>query len=123
MKTETTRVAVCPLCGETYTGVPALSREDNQTSICPDCGARQALLAAGDLFCRLVSHLRVKLHFARHEPTSLQKNKPAGRSNRLCMIQFYACFSPTNWNYFNIRDRGKKHVVSWDYLRFYRSFF
>ena len=73
MKTETTRVAVCPLCGETYTGVPALSREDNQTSICPDCGARQALIAAGDLFCRLVSHLRVKLHIARHGHTSFKK--------------------------------------------------
>jgi len=36
------------------------------------------LIAAGDLLRGLVSHLRVKLHFARHEPTSLQKNKPAG---------------------------------------------
>ena len=47
MKTENTRAAVCPLCGETYTGAPALSREDNQTPICPDCGARQALRALG----------------------------------------------------------------------------
>ena len=32
------RMAVCPLCGRTYHGAPALSREDNETLICPDCG-------------------------------------------------------------------------------------
>ena len=26
-----------------YKGVPALSREDNATLICPDCGTREAL--------------------------------------------------------------------------------
>ena len=35
--------AVCPLCGKTYHGHPALSRTDNKTLICPDCGTRQAL--------------------------------------------------------------------------------
>lgn len=35
--------AVCPLCGKTYYGHPALSRIDNATPICPDCGTRQAL--------------------------------------------------------------------------------
>lgn len=38
---------VCPICGQKYTGTPALSREDNQTLICPDCRARQALAAIG----------------------------------------------------------------------------
>lgn len=38
---------VCPLCGKTYSGVPALSREDNKTLICPDCGTRQALQSIG----------------------------------------------------------------------------
>ena len=37
------RLAVCPLCGKAYHGVPSLSREDNQTLICPDCGTREAL--------------------------------------------------------------------------------
>ena len=41
------RLAVCPLCGKAYHGVPSLSREDNQTLICPDCGTRQALASIG----------------------------------------------------------------------------
>ena len=41
------RLAVCPLCGRTYHGAPALSREDNETLICPDCGTRQALQSIG----------------------------------------------------------------------------
>jgi len=39
--------AVCPLCGRTYHERPALSREDNATPICPDCGTRQALEGMG----------------------------------------------------------------------------
>ena len=41
------RMAVCPLCGRTYHGAPALSREDNETLICPDCGTREALDSIG----------------------------------------------------------------------------
>lgn len=41
------RIAVCPLCGKTYHGRPALSRADNETPICPDCGTRQALESIG----------------------------------------------------------------------------
>ena len=33
----------CPICGKQYTGHPALSRLDNSTLICSDCGTRQAL--------------------------------------------------------------------------------
>ena len=47
MKDNVIRIAVCPLCGRTYHGVPALSREDNKTLICPDCGTRQALQSIG----------------------------------------------------------------------------
>ena len=43
MKDNVIRMAVCPLCGKTYHGHPALSRTDNKTLICPDCGTRQAL--------------------------------------------------------------------------------
>lgn len=47
MKDNVIRMAVCPLCGKTYHGVPALSRTDNKTLICPDCGTRQALQSIG----------------------------------------------------------------------------
>ena len=29
---------ICPKCGKEYTGAPALSRLDNTTLVCPDCG-------------------------------------------------------------------------------------
>lgn len=34
---------VCPICGNKYEGYPAISRKDNKTPICPDCGVREAL--------------------------------------------------------------------------------
>ena len=48
MKTEkhgTSRI--CPGCGRTYTEQPALSRVDNETEICSDCGIREALKSIG----------------------------------------------------------------------------
>ena len=44
---EITSIKVCPLCGQTYWQQPAISREDNETHICPDCGIRQALAGIG----------------------------------------------------------------------------
>ena len=41
------KLPICPSCGKPYVGYPALSRKDNQTSICPDCGIREALVVAG----------------------------------------------------------------------------
>lgn len=38
---------ICPKCGIEYTAVPATSREDGMTPICPDCGAREALASLG----------------------------------------------------------------------------
>ena len=38
---------VCPICGQAYTSEPALSRTDNKTLICPECGQRQALESIG----------------------------------------------------------------------------
>lgn len=38
---------ICPKCGHAYQGYPALSRKDNRTEICPDCGIREALEDAG----------------------------------------------------------------------------
>ena len=47
MKDNVIRTAVCPLCGKIYSGASALSRTDNETLICPDCGTRQALQSIG----------------------------------------------------------------------------
>ena len=37
----------CPKCGKEYDRLLALSREDNKTMICDDCGVMEALAAAG----------------------------------------------------------------------------
>lgn len=47
MKTEERRTAIFPRCGKAYRGRPALSRADNKTYICPDCGTREALESIG----------------------------------------------------------------------------
>lgn len=35
---------VCPICGEDYEEPPAISRKDNKTEICPNCGIGEAFL-------------------------------------------------------------------------------
>lgn len=47
MKSEEKIQRVCPICRKNYTGIPALSRTDNSTRICSDCGTRQALESLG----------------------------------------------------------------------------
>lgn len=47
MKDRIAGIAVCPRCGKGYYGAPALSRKDNATLICPDCGTREALESIG----------------------------------------------------------------------------
>ena len=37
------KVRICPACGEEYTDPPAISRRDNRTAICPECGMSEAL--------------------------------------------------------------------------------
>ena len=44
---DISRISVCPKCGCAYIGHPALSRTDNATPICPDCGVREALESIG----------------------------------------------------------------------------
>lgn len=46
-KNDKMQARKCPLCGTVYTAVPALSRADGITLICPDCGTRQALASIG----------------------------------------------------------------------------
>lgn len=33
----------CPRCHENYEGHPAISRRDNKTAICPECGTEEAV--------------------------------------------------------------------------------
>ena len=47
MKTSEREPRTCPLCGNSYTEPPAISRQDMVTPICPDCGTRQALMSIG----------------------------------------------------------------------------
>ena len=47
MKTELRKSAACPKCGKVYRARPALSRTDNTTWMCPDCGIREALESIG----------------------------------------------------------------------------
>lgn len=46
------RSKTCPLCNKKYFGYPSLSREDNKTLICPDCGMRQALIEFANFYNR-----------------------------------------------------------------------
>ena len=36
-----------PICGKEYEDRPAISRKDNKTEICPDCGTLEALESIG----------------------------------------------------------------------------
>ncbi len=41
------QINTCPKCQQLYYGVPSISRADNKTRICPDCGTREALESLG----------------------------------------------------------------------------
>ena len=41
------KTAICPKCGRYYNDHPAISRRNNATEICPECGLREALEDAG----------------------------------------------------------------------------
>jgi predicted RNA-binding Zn-ribbon protein involved in translation (DUF1610 family) len=45
---------VCPICGRIYTEIPAISREDNTTEICPDCGTNQAIEIFSKIFTKYI---------------------------------------------------------------------
>lgn len=36
-------IGLCPKCGKTYKERPAISRRDNKTEICPNCGITESL--------------------------------------------------------------------------------
>lgn len=62
-----TRTAVCPRCGKTYTERPALSRVDNETLICPDCGTREALETLG-IDVKEQDSILESIHRSQHNP-------------------------------------------------------
>lgn len=35
---------ICPFCGKETTEYPALSRSDNKTKICSECGMKEAMI-------------------------------------------------------------------------------
>ncbi len=43
----------CPKCGKIYYGYPALSRDDDKTEICPECGLEESLEAFK--YCHYIS--------------------------------------------------------------------
>lgn len=47
MKETIIKNSICPRCGQAYSGCPAISRIDNETQICSDCGTREALESIG----------------------------------------------------------------------------
>lgn len=36
-------VRICPECNKEFKGYGAISRKDNKTIICPECGVKQAM--------------------------------------------------------------------------------
>lgn len=40
---EKKEIKKCPLCNKEYKGVGAISRKDNKTEICSECGTKEAL--------------------------------------------------------------------------------
>lgn len=65
MKVELVKKRTCPKCGKEYKGVPALSRVDNTTPICPTCGTRESLEAMGvanDEIEKIISELPSNLN-------------------------------------------------------------
>ena len=47
MKNNLRELRICPRCRKPYAEPPALSRTDNETLICSDCGTREALDSIG----------------------------------------------------------------------------
>ena len=47
MKTNEMTINTCPKCGKEYKGRGAVSRVDNVTIVCSDCGTREALESIG----------------------------------------------------------------------------
>ncbi len=47
MKTNDRTKRICPYCNKEFYERPAISRVDNESLICPDCGTKEALESIG----------------------------------------------------------------------------
>ena len=65
---------VCPICQNTYSAHPAVSRKDNKTLICPDCGLRQGMCEYG-IPIDLQNTLLELIHEKESELKSLSETK------------------------------------------------
>ena len=54
---------VCPRCDEPYRGYPALSRRDNKTDICSDCGNAEAMNDYAPIFYEDDKELLIEKRF------------------------------------------------------------
>ncbi len=61
-----TKINICPICGQSYHERPAISRKDNKTPICPDCGTRQALESIG-VFGKEQDEILESIHGIHHK--------------------------------------------------------
>ncbi len=37
------KIKSCPVCGSCFTGIGAISRKDNKTEMCSNCGIKEAI--------------------------------------------------------------------------------
>lgn len=56
---------ICHNCGRFYREYPAISRRDNATEICPECGIREALESIG---CKPDEQETILETIRRHQP-------------------------------------------------------
>lgn len=53
---------MCPHCGKIYDGYPAISRDDNKTEICSDCGMKEAINSAQARALSPVARTKAKVY-------------------------------------------------------------
>lgn len=104
----------CPICGETYTEKPALSRADGETHICPICAAKEALAPLGLNKADEDEILTVIRRNYRTEATLEEVTaKDVERAFR-CMIMGYKPLSETVLKDAEISTFEEANVPTWD---------
>ena len=100
---------VCPICGRTYTEIPAISREDNTTEICPDCGTNQAI----EIFTKYTD---------KQDEQEAEKKTTGSKycvasiyipMNNVPMVSYYA-YQPNSNGSYKIGDINDEYVVWYD---------
>lgn len=73
------RMRICPKCGKFFSVYPAISRKDNKTEICPDCGFQEAIIA----WFKNDKHLQRQLFDAIEKDLQKRKNKSENTSKKM----------------------------------------